>query len=737
MAAASINKAVWGGAAKSAILPFATLALVGLMVVPMPAVVLDVGFVTNIMISLAVLMVALNAAKPLDFSAFPTVLLFATLLRLALGVASARVVLVEGYKGGAAAGHVIEAFGSFLIGGDYVVGIFVFAIIMIINLVVITKGAGRVSEVSARFTLDAMPGKQMAIDADLNAGLLTPDEAKLRRQEVATEADFYGSMDGSSKFVKGDAVAGILILAVNILGGLTLGVVSHGLPIGEAAHTYILLAIGDALVAQVPALLLSIAAAVIVTRVNSPLDLAGQVTSQFGAAKAWVPVAAILFILGVLPGMPHLVMLGAAAVAAFAAWKLRAPKPVEVVDLAEAEAKTAAPAMIEWNEVSDGAALSLELGYGLVGLVDERKGAPLMARITGIRRQLSRELGFVIPMVRVRDNLSLGPNQYRISVAGAVVGEDECWPEDLLALDSGYLEGSVDGRACKDPTFGLDALWIPAHARNDAVIAGYTVVDPPTVIATHFNQLILSAAADLFGVDEAQALLDALKETAPQLVANLSPQPVGLPALTALCRSLLAEGVALKDFRRIASATIDAAREEANPNQLVEAVRQRIGPLIIQGLVPVRMPLPVITLDPGLESLLSQAVRNGPHASHPFEPALANRIVAAVTQAAGPLAGEARRFAVVTSPVARRPLARLLRPHLGDAPVLSFLEIPDGKPVEVRRRLDLSRGERWFAVLVGAFTILGGVGAVAQGWAAAHQWSCQIEATDWHCPPKK
>jgi flagellar biosynthesis protein FlhA len=678
-----VNKAVWGGAARSAILPFATLALVGLMVVPMPAAVLDIGFVANIMISLAVLMVALNAAKPLDFSAFPTVLLFATLLRLALGVASARVVLVSGYKGGAAAGHVIEAFGSFLIGGDYVVGIFVFTIIMIINLVVITKGAGRVSEVSARFTLDAMPGKQMAIDADLNAGLLTPDEAKKRRQEVATEADFYGSMDGSSKFVKGDAVAGVMILAVNILGGLTLGVVSHGLSVGEAAHTYILLAIGDALVAQVPALLLSIAAASIVTRVNSPLDLAGQVTSQFGAAAAWVPVAAILAILGALPGMPHLVMLGAAAVAGGLAWKLRAPKPVAQPDTAEAEAKKEAPSAIGWNEVSDGAALSLELGYGLVPLVDEKKGAPLMARITGIRRQLSRELGFVVPMVRVRDNLSLGPNQYRISIAGAIVGEDEAWPGDLLALDSGYLEGTVVGRPAKDPTFGLDALWINEHQRNEAVIAGYTVVDAPTVMATHLNQLIQTHAADLFGVDEAQSLLDALKETAPQLVGNLVPQPLSLPGLAALCRALLADGVALKDFRRIAAATIDAAREEATPNALVEAVRQRIGPLIVQGLVPMRMPLPVITLDPSLEALLSQAVRNGPNASHPFEPALANRIVAAVTEAASPLVGEARRFAVVTSPIARRPLSRLLKPHLADAPVLSFLEIPDGKGVEV------------------------------------------------------
>ncbi|MDB5689657.1 MAG: flhA, partial [Sphingomonas bacterium] len=589
----------------------------------------------------------------------------------------------HGHEGPESAGQVVAAFGGFLMGGDVMVGMIVFAILLIVNFMVVTKGSGRIAEVAARFSLDAMPGKQMAIDADLNAGLLTPEEAKLRRQEVATEADFYGSMDGSSKFVKGDAVAGVLILVVNVVGGLILGVVSHGLSVGEAARTYILLAIGDALVAQVPALLLSIAAASIVTRVSSPFDLSGQITNQFGSSKAWAPVAGILGLLGLTPGMPHLLILSAAGIAGVAAWRLRKPATVAIASNEEIDAKTAAPAMIGWDEVSDGAALSLELGYGLISMVDERKGAPLMARITGIRRQLSRELGFVVPLVRVRDNLALEPNAYRITVAGVIVGEDQCWPEDLLALDSGYLEGTVEGRAAKDPSFGLDAIWISPARRNDAVIAGYTVVDPATVIATHLNQLITANAADLFGMDEAQSLLDALKESAPQLVANLVPAPLTLAGVAALCRGLLAESVALKDFRRIASAMAEAAREESDPAQLIEAVRQRIGAIIIQQVVPVRMPLPVITLDAGLESLLAQAIRNGPGASHPFEPALANRIVAAVSQAAQPMMGEARRFALVTSPIARRALARLLRPHLADAPVLSFLEIPDGKPVEV------------------------------------------------------
>ncbi|MEH3106314.1 MAG: flagellar biosynthesis protein FlhA [Sphingomonas fennica] len=689
MATQGINRTVWASSAKSAILPFATLLLVGLMIVPVPSLVLDLGFITNIMISLAVLMVALNAAKPLDFSAFPTVLLFATLLRLSLNVASTRVVLVSGHEGADAAGHVIEAFGHFLIGGDYIVGIFVFAILMIINMVVITKGAGRVSEVSARFTLDALPGKQMAIDADLNAGLMTPDEAKAKRQEVATEADFYGSMDGASKFVKGDAVAGMLILAINILGGLILGVVNHGLSIGDAAATYIQLAIGDALVAQIPALLLSIAAAAIVTRVQSPLDLSGQITSQFGSARAWTPVAGILGFLGILPGMPHFIILPAAGVAGYIAWRLKGAPAAAAAAAAEAEAAAALdapvanPATIGWDEVSDGAVLGLELGYGLVNLVDERKGAPLMARITGIRRQLSRELGFVVPMVRVKDNLALGPNQYRITVAGVVMGEDEAWPDDLLALDSGDLEGRVTGRECRDPSFGLEAVWIPTEKRGEAVVAGYTVVDAATVVATHINQLVIGSAADLFGMDEAQKLLDALKDSAPQLVAGLTPQPLSLSQIAACARALLSEGVPLKDFRRIAEAMVDAARETADPVQLVEAVRGRIGALVVQTLVPVRMPLPVITLDQGLESLLAQSVRIGGGAAHPFEPALAARIVEAVNSAAQPLAAQAVRFALVTSPLARRALARLLRPHVPDMPVLSFTEIPDGKPVEV------------------------------------------------------
>lgn len=677
-----MTQPLWKSLATGAALPAAILALVLLMVVPVPALLLDIGFITNIMISLAVLMVALSAAKPLDFSAFPTVLLLATLFRLALNVASTRVVLVDGHQGAAAAGHVIEAFGAFLIGGDYVVGLFVFAVLMIINLVVITKGAGRVSEVSARFTLDALPGKQMAIDADLNAGLLSPDEAKARRLEVATEADFYGSMDGASKFVKGDAVAGLLILFVNIVGGLILGVISHDLSLGEAARTYITLAIGDALVAQVPALLLSIAAAAIVTRVASPFDLSGQIGSQFGQWRAWAPVAAILALLGVIPAMPQLVVLPAAGISGGICWLLRqrelsarnTPSPITIAS---------EPHQIAWEEVCETAPVALELGYALVGLVDERKGAPLMARITAVRRQLSRELGFVLPPVKVTDDLALPGNSYRIRIAGVVVGEDEVWPSDLLALAAGDTLEPVSGRTCKDPSFGLDALWITQDQQVDAIANGYTVVDPATVIATHLNQLLARSAADLFGLDEAQALVETLKAGYPQLAQGLTPQPFSLATIAALCRSLLVERVPLRDFRALAAAMVAVGKPDLTPSELTEAVRRQLAGLIVQTIVPAHMPLLALTLEPELETLLNQSVRAAPDTAWPIEPGLARKICTAITDAVEPSLLAARSFAVIVSPLCRPAMARLLRAQLGDVAVLSFLEIPDGKSIEV------------------------------------------------------
>ncbi len=666
--------------ARASVLPLAILMLVLVMVVPIPAFMLDIFFVANIAISLAVLMVALNAQKPLDFSAFPTVLLFATLFRLGLNVASTRIVLVHGHEGESAAGHVIEAFGTFLIGGDYVVGIFVFAILMIINMIVVTKGAGRVSEVSARFTLDALPGKQMAIDADLNAGLITPDEAKARRIEVSTEADFYGSMDGSSKFVKGDAVAAMLILAANIIGGLILGPVSHGMSIADAAHNYILLAIGDALVAQLPSLMLSIAAASIVTRVTSDKDLAGQIGGQFGSPRTWTPVAVILALLGVLPGMPHMVILPAAAIAGFAAWKLRqierrpAPvviAPVEAIDQSK----------IGWDEVTDGMQVNLDIGYGLVPLVDDRRGSPLMGRITGVRRQLSKELGFVVPQVRVRDDINLAPYVYRIIVNGVVVGEDTVSPDDMLALDTGQAFGSLIGKTTKDPTFGLDATWISTADADAATGAGYLVVDPGTVVATHLNHLLGQTASELLGPDEVQALLDGLKERAAQLVTALAPIPI--TTLTQVLKGLLAENIPLKEFRSIAAAIAVAAQRSQDAEEIIELIRPRLGALIIQKLCGMREPLRVMTLEGHLEGLLGQAMRADQSRRHVIEPDLGRRIVEALQSAAQPLIAEAKPFALVVQPAIRLAIRKLVRTCLPDTPVMSFFEVPEDKAVEV------------------------------------------------------
>jgi len=687
---AKISPASLLASGRVAALPVGILLILLLMVVPIPAGMLDVFFILNIAISLAVLMVALNAEKPLDFSSFPTVLLFATLLRLALNVASTRVVLVHGHEGSSAAGHVIEAFGNFLIGGDYVVGIFVFAILMIINLIVVTKGAGRVSEVSARFTLDALPGKQMAIDADLNAGLMTPEQAKARRIEVATEADFYGSMDGSSKFVKGDAVAALLILAINVIGGLILGTLHHGLSLSDAAKTYTLLAIGDALVASIPALMLSIAAAAIVTRVSSTFDLAGQIGSQFASTRTWAPVAAILGFMGVLPGMPALVLLPAAGIAGYLAWRLRdAPAKAAAAAAMEAEAEAAAATppvdetRIDWEDVSDHMQVGIEIGYGLVPLVDERNGAALMKRITGIRRQLSKDLGFVVPVVRVRDNINLAPYTYRVIIGGVIVGEDQVSPDEMLGLDTGQVMGDIAGTPAKDPTFGLPALWIAPADSDAATAAGYMVVDSSTVVATHVNHLLGLHADQLLGPDEVQKLLDGLKESASNLVAALCPQPLSLTTLTQVLRALLAENVPIRDFRRIAAALSVAAQRTHDADELVEAIRPELGPLIIQKLCGVHEALRVMTLEGGLEGLLASAVRSDPTGRHTIEPNLARRIVNAMSTAAQPHIEAAQPFALVVQPMIRPAMRKLMKTCLPDTPVMSFYEVPDGKAVEV------------------------------------------------------
>ncbi|AIT80669.1 flagellar biosynthesis protein FlhA [Novosphingobium pentaromativorans US6-1] len=665
-------------------LPAGILTLIVLMIVPVPAIVLDISFVMNIALSVAILMAAMNADKPLDFSSFPSVLLFATLLRLALNVASTRVVLVHGHEGEAAAGKVIESFGAFLIGGNFAVGIFVFLILMIINLVVVTKGAGRVSEVSARFTLDALPGKQMAIDADLAAGLLTADEAKARRREVSTEADFYGSMDGSSKFVKGDAIAALLILGVNIIAGFCLGMISHGLSAGEAAQTYITLAIGDALVAQVPSLLLSIAAAVIVTRVADTRDLAGQIGGQFADPGTWLPVAVVLGAMGMIPAMPQSIFLPASGLA-FWLWyalKKRRDRPVVV---AEPMPEPVDPAKIELEEVSDHTLVTIELGYGLVQLVDDRKGSPLVQRVTGVRKQLSQAFGFIVPQFRVRDALDMPPHEYRIMLGGVNLGGAMIRADKVLAIDAGEVRPNhtLKGEATRDPSFGCPALWIDPAQRDHATAEGFLTVDAGTVIATHLNQLLSERPQDMLGPDQVKDLLESLKEHASGLVETIHPQPLTLAAITRLLRSLLEDHIPISHPLPILQSLSRAVQQTVDHDRLVELLRADLGALIVGRICPPHERLPVLTLDAGLESAIVQGMQDPVTGQPVIEPDLARMIgerVSELSEARGP---GAIPLTLVVQPRARRTLAALLRLRAPSCLVLSIAELPATQPIEV------------------------------------------------------
>ncbi|MGB7406522.1 MAG: flagellar biosynthesis protein FlhA, partial [Pacificimonas sp.] len=637
------------GSAAASMLPVVILALIALLVIPIPPTMLDLFFILNIAVSLLVLMVALGAAKPLDFSSFPTVILFATLLRLALNVASTRVVLVAGHEGPQAAGKVIEAFGAFLISGDYIVGLFVFAILVIINLVVITKGAGRISEVSARFTLDALPGKQMAIDADLAAGLLSADEAKARRQEIATEADFYGSMDGASKFVKGDAIAALLVLFINIGGGLILGTVKHDLAMGDAAATYITLAIGDGLVAQIPSLLLSIAAAAIVTRVNSGSALEGQLANEFASPAAWIPVAAIVFMLAMLPGMPHFLLLAFALGCGTVAYRLSRSKDAPATEDVEPIADDT-PREADWSEIVDNGQLRVDIGFGLIDLVNEAKGAPLVGRISGIRRQLSMRFGFLVPRVHIRDDIDLAAGAYRISIGSQRLGEFVLQPGRYLAIEPADVFEKLEGETVVEPAFGLPAIWVDASEKERAQLAGYTVVDASTVLATHLSDILGARMHLLFGQEEANELLERLTEDAPLVAKSLVPDTVSLQALTTVLKRLLEEGVGLTDFRLIAETISAEGSGQDSPARLGERVRRSMAPLLVQSVAPMTETLGVVTLAGELEQLLLGSESAVDHERLSVEPNLAQDIVAAMTKTAEELAAAERSFAVVTAP---------------------------------------------------------------------------------------
>ena len=664
-------------------LPAGILTLIGLMVVPTPALLLDMFFVLNIALSVAILMAAMNAEKPLDFSSFPSVLLFATLLRLSLNVASTRVVLLNGHLGGAAAGHVIESFGAFLVGGNFAVGLFVFMILMIINMVVVTKGAGRVSEVSARFTLDALPGKQMAIDADLAAGLLTADEAKARRREVATEADFYGSMDGASKFVKGDAIAALLILGVNIIAGFTLGMISHGLSAGDAAQKYVTMAVGDALVAQVPALLLSIAAAVIVTRVSDSRDLAGQIGGQLGNPSTWLPVAVILGAIGMIPAMPQFIFLPAAAGALWLWRKLaqRAARPV-VVPVVE---PVFDPNRIALEDVSDHTLVTIELGYGLIHLVDDKIGSPLITRITGVRKQLSQLFGFVVPQFRVRDSLELPPNDYRIMLGGVALGGGQLRADKTLAIDAGDVQDSarLTGEATRDPSFGCPAVWIDPAQRDLAIAEGYLTVDASTVVATQLNQLLGERPQALFGPDELKAILDGIKELTPGLVETVHPAPLSLAVLTRFMRALLEDGLPIGHPLPILAALAQAVQISTEHDRMIDLVRAELGELIVGRICAPGARLPVLTLDAQLEAAIVQGLSDPATGQPVIEPDLARNIGEHIAGLIAERGVAAPPLALVVQPRARRALAGLLRQRAPACLVLSISELPAAQPIEV------------------------------------------------------
>ena len=672
-------------------LPIAILMLMVMMVIPLPSILLDIFFTTNILLSLLILMVALHTFRPLDFSSFPTVLLFATILRLGLNVASTRIVLSAGHTGPDAAGKVIEAFGEFVIAGNYVVGIFVFAILIIINLVVITKGAGRVSEVSARFTLDAMPGKQMAIDADLNAGLLTSEEAKQRRDDIAKEADFYGSMDGASKFVKGDAVAGILILLINIIGGLIIGIGQHDLPASVAAENYIILSVGDGLVAQIPSLLLAIATAIIVTRVSTSQDLSQQIGSQIGMKQAWLPSAGVLFLLGLIPGMPNILFLIASGLTFFVWWRIKQKE--DKLDNGNATINEKGETIVKeekdddnsisLSEVADNSAISMQLGYGLIQMVDDENDGPLIARITGVRKQISKELGFIIPPVRIRDDLSLDSNHYRIRIGQEIVAEDRVFPQLLLAIPGESAQTKIEGTDVKDPSFGMEATWIERHQQARAENLGYMVVEPEAVIATHLNQILSSQASELLGQDDVQALLDNLSKTSPQLVSSTVPKLIPLNIITSVLKSLLAERMPISDLRRILEVLASQNHKNVSPLDIAESVRPAISGLLIQQIAPLNSPLPVITFSAELEQMIVNIAKQTGANGLILEASLIQKIVTAVNSVMEKMQNENRKAVMITAPVIRRDLSHMLRQHIPNLDVLSFTELPDNKKIEV------------------------------------------------------
>lgn len=663
--------------------PLLILLILSMMVLPLPAFVLDLFFTFNIALSIIILIVALFTKRVLDFAAFPTVLLFATLLRLSLNVASTRVVLLKGHTGSAAAGRVIEAFGHFLVGGNFAIGIVVFIILVIINFMVITKGAGRIAEVGARFALDGMPGKQMAIDADLNAGLIGEDEAKARRAEVTQEADFYGSMDGASKFVRGDAIAGLLIMAITIIGGLMVGIMQHDMTLADASKTYVLLTIGDGLVAQIPSLIISTAAGVIVTRVSSQENISEQMLNQlFKNPQVLILTAAVIGLLGLIPGMPNLVFLLFTGLLLAIAWWLAKYKKNEVKQQTkQVNIDATTPSNIEasWSDVNIEDTLAMEVGYGLIPMVDQAQNGELLGRIRSLRKKFAQTFGFLPPQVHIRDNLSLAPYQYKLFIKGGEIGQGEIMNNKWLAINPGKVVETIDGIATTEPAFGLPAIWIDESNKENAQILGYTVVDTSTMIATHFNHLLQQFASELLGRLETQELLDRLKQEVPKLVEDFIPEVVTLTTFHKLLQNLIAEKVSIRDMRTIIETICENAPNQNDVYQLLSIVRIALGRVITQQWFAGNNPIEVIGLDINLERLLLQAMQNTSH----VEPGLAEQIIEQLKQALHQQEAIGAPPVLLVNHSLRLMLSQFLRPNFPQLAVLSNLEITDNREIKV------------------------------------------------------
>lgn len=677
-------------------IPFLILIIMGMLILPIPPLLLDVFFTLNIVIGLVIIMVAINVTKPLEFSAFPSILLLATMLRLSLNVASTRVVLVDGHNGPGAAGQVIESFGQFVIAGNYLVGIIIFTILIIINFVVVTKGAGRVSEVVARFTLDAMPGKQMAIDADLNSGLIDQATAKARREEVSQESDFFGSMDGASKFVRGDAIAGLLILFVTIFGGLAIGILQHQLSFQEAGEIYVLLAIGDGLVAQIPALLLSLATAIVVTRVTTAENTSQQSSMQLASPQALYISAAILFTLGIIPNMPHLVFLLFAAICAGVGFLIqRQDSQVKQQDASATVTANAAAAeatdLLGWDDIEQSDTISLELGYGLVALASQEGGGTLLGRIRGVRKKLSAELGFLLQSIRVRDNLEFAPDAYKILLRGIARGKGEMKIGHDLAINPGNVSVPLDATATKEPAFGLDAYWILPAQRDYARMLGYTVVDASTAIATHVNMVLKDNAPELLGHEETRELLDKVTERSPQLMDGLVPEKLTLATVNQVLKNLIAEDIPLRDMRSIMESLVVESGKTKDADELTALIRPRLGRFMMQSLIELGQTLSVITLETELEHLISNTLLQSRKSGElVMDPKLAENLFSAIDVEKRQTEDKGVPAVLIVSPGIRPWLAKAMRVRSPGLRVLSYTEIPEDQDVKVIAKIGLN-----------------------------------------------